>query len=334
MQFTQKEMLVLLKESRREGWTLRQMTALREEGLLPPLRRQTQQGTNKPLYVWDEQDIEQIVEVYDWWSYCDGDRATLTLALWLRWYKVPLDLLRRLYVRVIEEYLQRLTHGKTDPDDILDEVSKIVVGWTRKLRYTPSLAAQRKQVSVEQMELVTETVLGALAVPDEEPTAETFRSFLLAAGEPLDASTDYEEEFFATPQRIAAILRDILTLPNLREVVKTATSEQWEQAREDYLFLYQLFSELGEFAASSSTPSLPDWFLTNLTLKGACLLIVPFLSARCRGYGQWIEMAFEEIHEELTDPSIRAQVLNLNKERARRTIEADVDDIETTPSVS
>jgi len=70
-------MFTMLQESGRKGWMLHQMTALREERFLPPLRRQTQQGTNKPLYVWNEKDIDQIVEVYDWWSYCDGNRAAL-----------------------------------------------------------------------------------------------------------------------------------------------------------------------------------------------------------------------------------------------------------------
>ncbi len=330
MQFTQEKMLTLLEKSGREGWTLRQMAALREEGLLPPLRRQTQPGTNKPLYVWDEEDIDQIVDVYDWWRYCNGDRATLTLALWLRRYKIPLDLLCRLYLRVIEGYLQRLTRGKTDLDDVLDEVSNIVVAWSRKYRYSPRLAAQRKQMSVERMELVTEMMLGALAIPDQELTAEAFRSFLLEVGESLDAATDgveIFEEFFATPQRIAATLRDILTLPNLREAVQTATPEQWEQAREDYLTLCQLLSELVKAAASSEPPSFPEWFTTNLTLMWASLLIVPFLSARYRGYGQLLDMAFEKIHEMLTDPSFIAQALQLQNERARRTIEADVNNI-------
>ena len=329
MQLTQQETLDLLEKSGRDGWTLRLMTELRKGGWLPPLRRQTQPGTNKPLYVWDEEDIEQIVEVYDWWRYCDGDRATLTLALWLQGYEVPLDLLRRLYLGIIEGYLQRLTRGKTDPDDVLDEVSKIVVVLSRKLRYSPRLAAQRKKLSIEQMELITETVLGALAVPSEELTAETFHSFLLAAGEPLDPSTDYEEEFeefFATPQHVAAVLQDILSLPNLREVVQTATPEQWEQAREDYLSLCQLCSEFWELAISAGTPSLPEALFTNWKLRGACWLMVPFLSTRCRGYGQWIDMAFAKIHEGLADPSIQAQVFS--KEGAGRTIEAGTDDIE------
>jgi len=65
MGFTQREILVALEESGRNDWTLRQMTALRKEGFLPPLRRETQPGTNRPRYVWDETDIEQIVDAYD-----------------------------------------------------------------------------------------------------------------------------------------------------------------------------------------------------------------------------------------------------------------------------
>lgn len=329
MQFTQKETLELLKESGREGWTLRQMTALREEGCLPPLRRQTQQGTNKPLYIWDEEDIDQVVDVYDWWSYCNGDRATLTLVLWLEGYEVSLGPLHRLYLRIIEEYLQQLTRGKTNPDDILDEVSKIVVVWTRKFRYSPGLAAQRKKFSVERMEQVTETLLGALAIPNQESAAEIFRSFLLGAGESLDASSDYEkdfEDFFAIPQHVEAILRDILTLPNLREVVKTATPEQWQQAREDYLFFCQVVSTFGELVKSVSEISFPENFFMGLKIRGALWLTAPLLSARCRGYGQWIDMALEKMREVLADPSVRAQVFG--KERARRTIEPNVNDIE------
>ncbi len=329
MQFTQKETLALLEKSQRGGWTKRLMGALRKEGFLPPLRRQTQQGTNKPLYVWDEKDIDQIVDVYDWWSYCGGNRAALALTLWLQGYEVPLDPLRRLYARTIEAYLQQLTRGKTDPDDILDEVSKIVVVLARKLRYNPRLAAQRKKFSVEQMELVTETVLGALAVSDQEPTVETFRSFILATGESLDPSADCEEdfeEFFATPQRVAVILRDILSLPNLREVVQTATPEQWEQAREDYLSLCRVLGEFDDLRTSTGSPPFPEVVLTNLTIVGAHWLIAPLLSVRSRGYGQWIDMVFKKIHEVLADPSFQAQVFS--KEWEGNAIEAEVDDIE------
>ena len=127
MGYTQKEILTALEKSGCNKWNLRQMTKLRSEGFLPKLTRTTQLGTNKPLNVWDEKDIDQIVDVYDWWNYCDGDRATLTLALWLDGYELPLNLLRHIYIPIIEAYLQKLTGGKIDPDDILDKVSEIVV---------------------------------------------------------------------------------------------------------------------------------------------------------------------------------------------------------------
>ena len=121
-------------------------------------------------------------------------------------------------------------------------------------------------------------------------------------------------------------MRDIFTLPNLHEVVKIATLEQWEQVREDYLSLCQLCSEFGELATSAGTPPFPEILLTNLTIMGTRWLIAPLLSARYRGYGQWINMAFDKIHEGLTDPSFRTQVLD--KQKARRTIETDVGYIE------
>jgi len=334
MGFTQKEILAALEESGRNNWNLRQMTALRKEGFLPPLRRETQPGTNKPLYVWNETDIQQIADVYDWWSYYDGDRATLALALWLKGYEVPLDVLRRTYITVIEAYIQMLTRGKTDPDDILDEVSEIVTVWMRKLKYTPGLTDQRKKmrteqnVSIEQMEMFTETVLGALAVPDQEVATEGIYSSLLGARESQDASIDYAEEddFFIRAEDVVVILRDILALPHLREAIITASLEQWQQARKDYLSFCHVLSVIVERMPGKGEESFPESFLMNMKINNAVWLIAPLLSTRYRGYGQWIDMAFEKIHEFLADPAVQERILN--KHRARRTIEADIQDKE------
>lgn len=334
MGFTQKEVLEGLEESGRTNWNLRQMTALRKEGYLPPLRRETQPGTNKPLYIWEETDIQQIADAYDWWSYYDGDRATLALALWLKGYEVPLDVLRRTYITIIEAYIQMLTRGKTDPDDIFDEVSKVVVVCMRKMKYTPGLTDQRKKmrteqnVSMEQMEMLAETVLGALAVPDQEVATENIYSSLLGARESQDASIDYTEEddFFIRAEDVAMILRNILALPHLHEAIITATPEQWQQARKDYLSFCYVLSVIVERMPGKGEKSFPESFLMNMKINGAVWLIAPLLSTRYRGYGQWIDMAFEKIHEFLADPAIQERILN--KHLARRTIEADVQDKE------
>ncbi len=339
MGFTQKEILAALDESGRTNWNLRQMTELRKEGFLPPLRRETQPGTNKPLYVWNETDIQQIADVYDWWSYSGGDRATLALALWLKGYEVPLDVLRHTYITIIEAYIQMLTRGKTDPDDIFDEVSKVVVVWMRKLKYTPGLTDQRKKmrteqnVSMEQMEILTEKVLGALAVPDQEVATEGIYSSLLGARESQDASIDYAEDddIFIRAEDVAVILRNILALPHMREAIITATPEQWQQARKDYLSFCHVLSVIVERMPGKGEESFPESFLMNMKINSAVWLIAPLLSTRYRGYGQWIDMAFEKIHEFLADPTIQERILN--KHLARRTIEADVQDKET-PEIS
>lgn len=66
----------------------------------------------------------------------------------------------------------------------------------------------------------------------------------------------------------------------------------------------------------------------NLKFMGAAWLIAPLLSTRFYGYGQWIDMAFEEMHELLADPAARERILNMQK--ARRTIKAAVEDSEKT----
>ncbi len=328
MECTQQEFLDALKESGREGWTLRLMTSLREEGFLPPLKRRTQPGTNKPHYVWEEDDFDQIVEVYDWWDYYEGNREPLARVLWLQGYAVPLDQLRDPYLPVIEMLQQQLTHGQTELDDILDAVSKAVVRWSRKFRFSPKLASERKKVGVEQMERIIEPIFVALAVPEQvEPTFELIQPFLSDTEETSEGSTDPDEDFLTKTQMIASILRDILTLHNLREVLETATHEQWEQAREDYLVLCEL---LGKFVRQTTRPehleSLEE-LAVNLRLTGAVWLIVPLLSTRCRGHGHWIDEGFDKIQEFLDSPSFLELVERQQQKWENHTIEADAEEL-------
>jgi len=141
MGFIQKEVLSALEESGRDNWTSRQMTKLTSEGLLPKLIRTTQPGTNKPLYVWEETDLDQIVTIYDLLEYYGGSHEAVSLVLWLEGYGISLDLLRRTFLRPIENYLQRLTQRETDPDEIAFSVSSIALMLLNKLQFTPGLDA-------------------------------------------------------------------------------------------------------------------------------------------------------------------------------------------------
>lgn len=325
MRFNQEDVLVMLKESDRNGWNVRKMANLRKEGFLTPLKRGVQPGTNSPDNFWDETDVEQVFDVYDWWDYCDGDRATLALVLWLDGYEVPLHLLRNIYIPTIENHLKNLTGGNTDPDDILDKVSEIVVRWIRKLMYTPGLADQRKKmkieqnVSMQQLGMLTEVVLGTLAVPDQESTINPFQSILLSTTESQEVSIDLadEEEFSARYQHVAAIMREIFSLPNMLDVINSATLEQWDQALEDYGSIVTLLKEIGNVSTKGDTSVFDGTLVRNLIIMGAVWLIAPLLSIRYRRYGQWIDMAFEKTHEFLSDPAAQEQVINMQKARRK-----------------
>jgi len=315
MHLTQKETLEQLEASGRTGWTLRLMTTLREQGFLPPL------STKKPRNTWSEEDLEQVVAVYDCWEECAGNRVTLTLMLWLQGYKVPLDRFRDFYKSTIEAYLQQLTHGKTDQEAILDEVSRTMLAFSDKLKHTPDLAAQRKKIDIKQMEGVTEAFLDAIAVTDPERATEFLYSLLSDAEGALEKMAKdeafFEEELGEQPQHIAAILHDTLTLPHLREVIQTATPEQWGQAREDYLCFCQLFGELGGILTNygAPVPELPERFLANWMIIGAIWLTAPFLSARCRGYGQELDLVFKAIHGFLTNVEVNERLAALAAKR-------------------
>lgn len=309
---TQAKTLAALKESGRTGWTPRQTRDLRDEGYLPVLQRHTRPGTNWPIYVWDEKDLEQVVDAYDCWEHCAGDRTTLTLMLWLQGYKVPLERLRQFYEHTVEEYLQRLTDGETDPDNILTEIisKKIMPHFFRKLKHTPSLATQRRRnkENMEQFKALIERTLGVLAVADPE---EVINNLLPNTGNASESATNGEafgQETTDTPYRILAEVHDILTLTHLREVIQEATDDRWEQARVDYLHLCRLFSLLGEFLQSLGCPPFPQFpeqFFINWKLQGAVWLLVPFLSTRHRGYRQELDMTFEKIQDFLTNPELR-----------------------------
>lgn len=317
MYLTQEETLTELEKSGRKGWTPRQMTALRGEGFLPTLTRQP--GTTRN--VWSEKDLEQVVAVYDCWEECASNRVTLTLMLWLQGYKISLDRLREFYERTSNEYLQRLTHGETEQEAILDEISRTMLAFFGKLKYMPGFAAQRKKAdNMEQVEGVTEALLDALAVDDPERATEMLYSFLSNAEGAIEKMAKgeafFEEELGEQPQRIAAILHDTLTLTHLHEAIQMATREQWDQARDDYLRLCQLCNMFGGILATYGppVPTLPEWFIVRWKTLGALWLIAPFLSTRYWGYGQEFDTVFKKTYELITDTEANKMLATLASE--------------------
>src|SRR5260370_11965118 len=88
---TQDEVLDALNTSGRPNFNKRLLThfSSRTVGLLPELRRTSRPGSNKPVYVWNEDGLEQIVELYDLVERGYRDYHSRLLYLWLRGYEGP-----------------------------------------------------------------------------------------------------------------------------------------------------------------------------------------------------------------------------------------------------
>src|SRR5258706_13608876 len=85
---TQDDLLTILEQSGRPNFTKRQLTQLTSEGLLPPLRRTSHADSNKPVYVWEREIIEQAKYLYDLMEQGNA-RHQRFLARWLGGYNVP-----------------------------------------------------------------------------------------------------------------------------------------------------------------------------------------------------------------------------------------------------
>ncbi len=119
---TQDELLTILEQSGRPNFTKRRLTQLTSERLLPSLRRTSQAGSNKPVYVWEPEVVEQAKYLYDLFEQ-GNSRHRLFLALWLVGYNVPFEPILQRWIQPIDTLLHNLTGGEQDPDDALWHIS-------------------------------------------------------------------------------------------------------------------------------------------------------------------------------------------------------------------
>src|SRR5690349_20928904 len=129
-----------------------------------------------------------------------------------------------------------------------------------KLQYTPSLVTQRKKVNISDMKLFIQIILDILS--GLEPDIAMLHSTFLSE----------DEEVFAYAQDFVHILRDTFPLPHLREAINTATREQWQKTREDYLSLCDIFGIIEERKAAYAGELLPEDFIMGLKITGALWL--------------------------------------------------------------
>ncbi len=296
MGVTSKEVIDSLKQSGRDRFTERQLTEFRSRQLLPKLQRFNQPESRKPLYLWDESVIAQAAYLHDLLQW-DRHYDRLYLPLWLEGYNISLRAVRRLVLRFIDRHLSQLTQGKTDAEEILDQVSmliyeKLVPRW----KYSPKKHEAIQSLGVETWAALVECIFDFLATPLYEPEPELLADLLLHIGgsqkeSTLDILTD-PVRFSRVVEGYQALFRQLsplFSIPQLKEVVEQATSEEWMQAQHYYRELRNAVDfVLAGFNAYILEP-LPTVFYYQLTMDGALCMLPLFLTLIRHGHGGLLE---------------------------------------------
>jgi len=298
---TQDEVLDALIASGRPNFNKRLLTRFssRAIGLLPELRRTSRPGSNKPVYVWNEEVIEQIVELYDLVDRGWRDYHSRLFYLWLRGYEVPFEPILKLWLQPVEAGLHAITDGAEDADDMLWRVSEFICEyWLPKWRFSPRPNPAIRQVGIDNYSTVAEFMLSAFLVPNYEPDESLFAS---ASEEAWAWLRTFQETF---------------SLPQLQDALLNARGEEWAQAREDYRTLCRWLHTLTELFPDTENPNLladPEMqeFQDRIFLLGGFALVPLALSARYHGYSHWIDQGITWVNEKLTDfsdPEVRKRL--------------------------
>ena len=306
---TQDEVLDALKRSGRPNFNKRLLTHFsnRAIGLLPELRRTSRPGSNKPVYVWNEDVIEQIVELYDLAKRGCRDYRTRLLYLWLRGYQVPFQRVQQTILQFIEIQIQDLTQAEGDPEEALCQISTIVA--TRllpKWKYSPRAENKIRRIDLDTYTRRFESLLDLLLVPTHEPFELDTEPFTFA----LSKFPAFNPK---TAQHWLSVFQEVLSLPQLRDAAMNATMEEWQQARADYATLSDVVCTICE--PLTRLAPIHSWIATGtlvglleilyaMAVKGAIFLLLPLLSLRQHGYGIWIDTAFTKAYEILCDQEL------------------------------
>jgi hypothetical protein len=302
---TQDELLAILKQSARPNFTKRQLTQLTREGLLPQLRHTTRAGSNRPVYVWEQEVVEQAMCLYDLIE--DSiPRSRLSLALWLFGFEVPFAPVLAGWIGPIETLLINLTGGAQDPEDALDHISASLVQHVEpKWKFSPRPDDVIRAVGIDAWRAFMEFFLDVLAVPAYEPdetSSEGVRETLQRINEIARTDADPEETL-----SWALSLRGMFSLPQLRDTLAGATVEEWAEARDDYLAICWLLHQLAALFPRRNALLTPQ-MRQELFLHWGARLPPLLLALRSAGYGERIDEELAGWNDLLNDLHTDAEV--------------------------
>ncbi len=300
----QDELLTILEQSGRPNFTKRRLTQLTSEGLLPQLRRTSRAGSNRPVYVWEQEVIEQAKYLYDLIEQGNA-RHQLFLALWLGGYDMPFEPILRGWIQPIDTLLHNLTGGEQDPEDALWQISSSLAQYVEpKWKFSPRPDEVIRDVGIDAWRELMEFFLDVLAVPTYEPDEMSYES-LLRTLQRINSIAQANADPAETLSWVLS-LREIFTLPRYQDVLMNATVEEWTQARDDYLTLCQLLHQLAALFPRRNV-LLTSEMRQALFLHWGSMLPPLLLAVRYAGYGDRIDEALASLNEVLnvlSDPDV------------------------------
>lgn len=278
----------------------RQLTELRSKGWLPELHRRSCPGSKKPVYVWNEAEVEQALFLFDLLQVSHADHW-IRLALWLRGYTVDFAPVRQRWLDSIDAYLQAFTQGEAD--DPLDNITDVVSRLESKWEHTPTRHRPHplQQVGLGGYAQWTELFLDMFLVPGLDIAIFAELLDLMQTMNGVGGNTQWEEEFVEDAFPWVQLFQEMLAMPRLREVIEQATAEEWEQARVDYATLCQF----ARTVFAPVTQAQPNWIQLLFFVPSGFYLVPVALAIRSRGYGEWIDRAFAWMSEQLTNPAMQ-----------------------------
>jgi hypothetical protein len=275
----------LVKELKDRGYpvTLRQLRDWREKGLLPRLKaRGRGQGLGKVFYWADQGIVEHTVAVYEITKRRSRFKNAHRLELWFLGYPDDLDLVREAYLASLDFFEHAWTRGKSNADDVEDELARIASQAGRKM-------ASETGWRDEQIDDLVRAVLRTVFSP-------SWRFDIAEIEEPLGqwlsqlSRRDVELPKITAGNLEVALqwLRGSLSISSVRRAIEGATYSELETAHKRWRTVrgsVQLLAERCEGQASEEFFHMGRQL--SLMFGGLCICVLLWMGKR--GLGRMID---------------------------------------------
>lgn len=302
--------------------TKRRLTDWIQKGLLPPLREQRNHRGQIDRYVWTSPRIvEQAATIAELFGLGYRTRQ-ISGVLWLLGYEVTLDTALDALQSPIAMIWGLWGRRVSSLDDVEDNISRYALRAARRRQTRP-----KEYPKYDDASAVMEAFVNLVVNPRYRPTARdlelarrlgaaTSHSHSSQPSEPSQERLSSEDMLRIFRQ--SREWRQRFLIPQLHDLMRTATPDELQQARADYTSLLQVCTLFGETFPPTTWSTRPDFAPTRramyygiVRLSGPWLLAADIALQRA-GFGhvtqKYLRLARLIVRRWARDPELRAQL--------------------------